>query len=91
MDHLLPIAERWEGGREADLPSPKRSRFGFAQAGGGVIVLNHDPSARGDAGTSPRDDAQGGEEIQPCLCCALSKAFFWSADASFWNLARHSS
>ena len=31
----------------ADLPSPKRSRFGFAQAGGGVmsiIIVAHDPS-----------------------------------------------
>src|SRR5712672_994955 len=28
---------------------------------------------------------------QPCLCWALSKAFFWSPDASFWCLALHSS
>src|SRR5216683_8307253 len=45
----------------ADLPLPKQSRFGFAQAGGGIMSVScaHDPSAR-YAGTSPSRNPQRG-------------------------------
>jgi hypothetical protein len=60
--HFLPGEAGEVSASYADLPSPKRSRFGFAQAGGGAmsfIAGAHDPSAR-YAGTSPLRNPQRG-------------------------------